>query len=72
LGALYASRAAEELLNIEHQLSVLFTRAGAEGVTAHLLEQAESRAANNINSWQTATYESLATSVWYCSGGFAI
>jgi hypothetical protein len=70
LDALYASHAAEELVNIRLQLELLLERSGPEGVKAHLVEQTASRAAHNINSWQSATYEALAGSDWYCAGGF--
>jgi hypothetical protein len=71
LARLYASHAAEELVNIRHQLSRLHEGAGATGVQQHLAELAESREQVRLNSWQTATYRSLADSLWYCSGGFA-
>jgi hypothetical protein len=70
LGMLYTSHAAEELLNIRQRLGVLLGLVGPSGVNAHLSEQAASRVAHNINSWQTATYEALAQSAWYCMGGF--
>ena len=70
LGALYTSHAAEELLNIRQQLGILLDRAGPSAVQEHLVEQAASRGAHNINSWQTATYEALAQNIWYCLGGF--
>jgi 5-methylcytosine-specific restriction endonuclease McrA len=71
LAELYASHAAEELLNIRFQLQRLSDAGGEASVRAHLTEQAQSRAANQLNSWQTATYRALAASDWYCRGGFA-
>lgn len=70
LAALYASHAGEELTNIRHILSVLFAKAGYEGVKNHLWDSAASREAAHVNSWQTAMYKALADSDWYCAGGF--
>jgi hypothetical protein len=72
LGTLYASHAAEELVNIRVQLLRLFERAGSSGVQSHLRECAESRLAANPNSWQAATYEALAGDAWFCTEGFAL
>ena len=70
LTALYASHAADELVNIRHGLQKLFLHAGVAGVKAHLREKAESCFAAHTNSWQTALYSALAEDDWYCSGGF--
>jgi hypothetical protein len=70
LGALYASHSGEELMNIRHALTLLFERAGIEGVRAHLLSELESRTRIHINSWQAAMYRALSASDWYCGGGF--
>jgi 5-methylcytosine-specific restriction endonuclease McrA len=70
LGKLYGSHAAEEILNIRNALSNLFARAGCDGVRQHLEVQAASCVARRLNSWQSAMYAALATSNWFCSGGF--
>jgi hypothetical protein len=70
LDELYASHAAEELLNIRHGLIDLLINAGREGVRQHLQSEAESRSAAHVNSWQTATYEALAIDDWFCDGAF--
>lgn len=70
LDVLYASHAAEELLNIRYSLKNLFEQAGSEGVRRHLLENAQSREVVCMNSWQTAMYKALAVNDWYCAGGF--
>ncbi|MCE5268403.1 MAG: HNH endonuclease [Planctomycetaceae bacterium] len=72
LAALYASHAAEELAGMRYRLKKLFDEADAEAVVEHLWEEAESRAAINVNSWQTAMYRALASSNWYCNGGFRL
>jgi hypothetical protein len=70
LGVLYRSHAAAELLNIKHSISLLFHKAGIDGVREHLLTEAESRRMAQLNSWQAAMYSALASSAWYCGGGF--
>lgn len=70
LAALFASHAAEEVVNIRASLDMVFSRGGVDAVTAHLQEQAASREAVHVNSWQTAAYNAMVASVWFCSGGF--
>jgi hypothetical protein len=70
LDELYASHAAEELLNIRHGLIILLNSTGSDGVRQHLQREAESRAAIHVNSWQTAAYEALANDDWFCAGAF--
>ncbi|MBI5611768.1 MAG: HNH endonuclease [Gammaproteobacteria bacterium] len=70
LSILYASHAAEEIVNIRASLEMIYGRSGAGAVRAHLLEQAGSREAVHANSWQTATYKAMAVSNWFCEGGF--
>ncbi|GAA3250760.1 hypothetical protein ACFO1B_44035 [Dactylosporangium siamense] len=71
LGALYGVHASGELRMLRHNLTNLYQRGGAELVRQQLVDQADTRRAVHINSWQTATYEALAGSRWYCDGGFA-
>jgi len=71
LAQLYASHAAEELLNIRQQITSLHAAAGSKEVRAHLFERRDSCEANYLNSWQSATYRALAESDWYVGGGFA-
>lgn len=71
LAALYASHAAEEVVNQRFVLDRIYAAKGAAGVQAQLLEQAETYAAANINSWQAAAYKAMASDDWFCEGGFA-
>ncbi|MBK3585730.1 HNH endonuclease [Streptomyces sp. MBT57] len=71
LAPLYTSQAAQELSNIKHSLAQLFDRGGETAVQQHLSEQADSRRAAHVNSWQTATYTALAGDNWFCEEGFA-
>lgn len=70
LSTLYASQAAEELLNIRHSLENLFNAGGVGAVTAFLDDATQSRAQAHTNSWQTAMYTALSLSHWFCNGGF--
>lgn len=71
LAALYASHAAVELNDIKFGLQLMAQRNSAEAISEHLRGEAASRAAAHVNSWRRATYEALADSIWFCSGGFA-
>ncbi len=70
LAKLYGSEAAREISNIRHNLRQHFQTGGANAVQSELRRQWESRRANRINCWQTATYEALMNSNWFCNGGF--
>lgn len=68
---LYATQAAEELLNIRHQLAELYRVAGAVGVRLQLQDRALSCGQARRNGWRTAAYEAWTASEWFCNGGFA-
>ena len=70
LAALFASEAAEELLNIRHQLSVLRDADPEDGVRDELQRRALSCAAARPNGWRTAVYRAWFESDWFCGGGF--
>ncbi|MEJ1173133.1 hypothetical protein WA845_02705 [Agrobacterium sp. CMT1] len=70
LAELYASHAAVELNDIRYGLQQMAKHSSAEEISTHLREAALSRAQAHANSWRRATYEALADSFWYCSGGF--
>ena len=70
LGELYGSHAAEELCNIHRAIELVFDAGGKPSVAEYLEGEAQSRAANFKNSWQTAMYAGLASSDWFCAGGF--
>jgi hypothetical protein len=71
LGVLYSIQAAREITDIRYNLQRHFDYGGADKVRAELNYQWKSRQANRINSWQTAMYEAIAKSDWFCDGGFA-
>jgi hypothetical protein len=71
LGKLYAAEAADELLNILHQLRNLHETGGMVLVRAELEDRAESCRQARRNGWRTATFEAFAASDWFCDGGFS-
>lgn len=70
LASLYASHAGVEISNIRYSLELVASSGTPEDVRLHLSDRAESARRAHPNSWQTATYQALAASVWFCSGGF--
>ncbi len=70
LAELYSRQAAHEIANIRANLCRHFEEGGAAAVRSELQWQWESRRRHQLNSWQTATYEALAKSDWFCGGGF--
>jgi hypothetical protein len=72
LHVLYAVKAATQLRGIQGSLSDLHAAGSAEAVRLYLIGEYESRRRADLNFWQTATYQALAESPWYCNGGFVI
>jgi 5-methylcytosine-specific restriction endonuclease McrA len=70
LNTLYASEAADELLNIRHQLQSLHQVGGMNFVRGEMEYRAESCKSARLNSWRAATYQAFAESDWFCDGGF--
>ena len=70
LSRLYSDAAADEIVDIEDALDDIFQVEGADGVATHLARQCQSRRQANLNSWRAALYAALASSDWYCGGGF--
>lgn len=69
LATLYGTQAAVELTNIAGGLIDLKATCGGDAVRQHLLLQLASRRRAHLNSWQTALYEALANSAWFCQTG---
>jgi 5-methylcytosine-specific restriction endonuclease McrA len=70
LGSLYSAEAADELLNIRHQLRSMHEAGGKELVQLEMEGRANSCLQARLNSWRTATFEAFAQSEWFCDGGF--
>lgn len=74
LARLYSQQAAREMSGIRRNLIRVY-EAGADGATAvrrELKHQWESRYEDSPNSWQTALYDALHQSAWFCDGGFRL
>lgn len=70
LSSLYASHSAVELGNLRGRLKIMARRMSADQIAAHLQECERGCSQVQRNSWQSATYQALALSEWFCSGGF--
>lgn len=71
LDDLYSKQAAREITNIRHNLVRHYDMGGLQAVRDELSFQHQSRKKANLSSWQTATYEALSNSDWFCEGGFS-
>lgn len=70
LGNLYMSNANSTVTEIQFRLHKLHEKGGKSAVKAYLEEEYESRRDNNVNSWNTAAYQAMMSSDWFCDGGF--
>ncbi len=70
LAELYAAQAASEMADISYALIEIGDAVGADQVRAHLSRELRSRSLRDCNSWQTALYEALAGSDWFCVTGY--
>jgi hypothetical protein len=73
LAELYATYAAVELTNLRFSLErMAAARVSIRTISEHLSERAEDWAHVHKNTWQRSTFDALAKSEWYCSGGFSV
>lgn len=72
LGQLYASQAARLIADIQYNMCRLYKSGGANAVREELTYQWQSRQNHKLNSWQTAAYEALKNSDWFCENGFLL
>jgi hypothetical protein len=72
LNELYIANSAKYLADINFKLGELYDSSGKDSIKEYLQEEFESRYNNNKNSWETAFYEALYKSDWFCDGGFKI
>lgn len=70
LAHLYSNVATEEIAGIAEELEEVFQAGGFADVAAHLERKCRSRRKSDVNSWQAALYEAMASSNWFCKGGF--
>ncbi|MFS0574988.1 HNH endonuclease [Sporosarcina sp. 179-K 3D1 HS] len=66
LNELYRIHSVDEIIGQIEYWSLL----NENSLREHLVEQASSRKKAHVNSWQTAFYEGVAKSDWFCKGGF--
>ena len=70
LARLYASEAAEELINVRHQLLTITASDGVDGVQSELERRAASCEGGRPNGGRAAAYRAWCQSQWFCAGGF--
>ena len=70
LAKLYASQAAEELINVRHQLVTIRASDDVGGVRNELERRAVSCEIGRPNGWRAAAYRAWCESDWFCNGGF--
>lgn len=70
LGARYAIEASNQLACLRDTLTSYREINGVAAVKQHLTIEANTHFRQHKNSWQTAMFQSLANSDWYCDGGF--
>lgn len=70
LASRFSTQTTTELSALKYALQELHGLSGSQGVREHLQMMARSYHRAHVNSWQTAMYQALAASTWYCDGGF--
>ncbi len=69
LAARFAVEAASEIVSLSDLLAPL---ANAELIRQKLQQDADIERARRTNTWKAALYEALASSAWYCEGGWRV
>lgn len=70
LASRYTVEASNQIACLRDTLSQYSELLGKEGVRQHLKIEIQTYDKQHRNSWQTAMFQALAFSDWYCSGGF--
>lgn len=70
LASRYSIEASNNLACLRESLLCYRELLGADGIKSHLTIEAQSHASQHRNSWQTAMFQALSASDWYCAGGF--
>lgn len=71
LAKLYGAQAAREISEQSSLLASIYAAGGAPAVRNELIMQASHRERISLNGWRPVTYRVLASSDWYCEGGFS-
>ncbi|MCL1463680.1 HNH endonuclease [Argonema galeatum] len=66
----YSLEAGNEMVSLRDTLVSYSKSIGSPWVKKNLEIEATSCASQHINSWKTAMFQALASSDWYCNGGF--
>ena len=66
----YSLEAGDQIGCLRDTLSQYENILGSSAIKQHLLFESQTYSRKYINSWQTAMFQALAASDWYCSGGF--
>jgi len=66
----FSTEAVDELASIRDTILQYSANKGAAHIQKDLLQTAQDRYEIHKNSWQTALFQALANSLWYCQGGF--
>ena len=70
LASRYSLEAGSDMVSLRYTLVSYAKSIGSHWVREHLKVAAKSSATQHCNSWKTAMYQALASSDWYCDGGF--
>ena len=70
LASRYSVEASNQLACMRGSLADYRELLGLDGIRQHLTIEAQSYARQHKNSWQTAMFQALVASDWYCDGGF--
>ncbi len=70
LASRYSIEASNQLACLRDSLAIYYQTLGDVWVRKNLEIEAETHAKQHVNSWQTAMYQALSGSGWYCQGGF--
>ncbi|MCC3450449.1 MAG: hypothetical protein JGK04_23740 [Microcoleus sp. PH2017_39_LGB_O_B] len=72
LASRYSVEAGDQLACLRYLLVNLHQLSGLNGIRQHLTREAQSYSRLHSNSWQTAMFQALVASDWYCDGGFQL
>jgi len=72
LAGRFSVQAANEAATLNGELQYDFPTGGETGVKSELEKKSIVAQRRHKNSWETAMYQALAVSDWYCSGGFSL
>lgn len=58
------------VVNFSGELEAIHESGGADAMREELRMRSSSRARVTRNNWQAAMYDALASSAWFCEGGY--